>query len=210
MSYMKDVRGSAVGNTSLLRKYGGSGEPRQSYATGGAVKGYAHGGNPALSEGMAASGAPAKPSLARASRKSGKGKGKSGAKTHVNVIVAPQPPASAGPPPPPPGPMAGPPPPPPGPPGGGMMPPAGPPGPPMMRAKGGRVMDEAQDKTMIKKAVHAHDKQMHGGKGLTKLKLRDGGMMCRADGGSVHGLTNSQGGGGGARGRLAKIKMYGK
>lgn len=206
MSYMKDVRGSAVGNTSLLKKYGGSGEPRQSFATGGAVKGYANGGNPALSEGMSASGSPAKPSLARATRKAGKGKSKDSKKgTHVNVIVAPQPPANApppGPPLPPLGPMDGGGPPPMGPP---MMPPGGtPPGPPMMRASGGSVSEKK-----ITKAVHAHDKQMHGGKGLTKLKLRKGGDVCRADGGSVHGLKNSQGGAGGAAGRLAKLKMYG-
>lgn len=54
------------------------------------------------------------------------------------------------------------------------------------RAKGGRVrrkdgggaMDKAQDKKMVTKAIHEHDKQMHGGKGLTKLKLRKGGKAC--------------------------------
>ena len=64
----------------------------------------------------------------------------------------------------------------------------------MMRAKGGRVMDEVQDKTMIKKAVHAHDKQMHGGK-VTKLKKggeadSDGGRVERAKGGRTKGKTN--------------------
>lgn len=142
MSYMKDARSGAVGNTRLLKSYGGSGEPRQAYANGGAVKARADGG-PAMAEGISASGSPAKPSLARPSRKVGKGKakGKEG-KTHINVIVAPQSGASPGGPAPGPGPMAGPPPgPPPGPPmmppGGGM---GGPPPMPPMRAMGGKVV----------------------------------------------------------------------
>lgn len=140
MSYMKDARSGAVGNTRLLGKYGGgSSGPRQAYANGGAVKARADGG-PAMAEGISASGSPAKPSLARPSRKVGKGKakGKEG-KTHINVIVAPQSGASPGGPAPGPGPMAGP---PPGPPPMPMPPPgAGPGGPPMppMRANGGVV-----------------------------------------------------------------------
>lgn len=39
---------------------------------------------------------------------------------------------------------------------------------------------------------------------------KHGGKVCRAPGGPVGGLANSQGGSGGASGRLAKVRMYGK
>lgn len=39
---------------------------------------------------------------------------------------------------------------------------------------------------------------------------KSGGKVCRAPGGPVGGLSNSQGGAGGGMGRLAKIKKYGK
>ena len=132
MSYLKGVRTGAEGNNTLLKSYGGgSSAPRQGYATGGSV-GSLNKDGPALSEGLAASGAPAKRSLARPGRKIGKGAGKKkDAKTNINVIVAPSAPKEAGPGPMPP--MGGP---PPGPP----MPPPGAGGPPMpMRASGGAV-----------------------------------------------------------------------
>lgn len=165
MSYMKGVRSGAEGNRKLLGDYGGkSGSgpaARQHYATGGAVKGYATGGSPALSEGMsAAGGAPAKPSLARPGRKMpGKGgaKKKSAGKTNVNVIIASPPAKEAGAMPPALG--AGPVGPPPGPP---MPPPgAGPGGPPMppMRANGGRINNLG--------------KYAHGG----KVKREEGGRI---------------------------------
>ena len=45
--------------------------------------------------------------------------------------------------------------------------------------------DLAQDKALIKKAIKQHDKQEHkGGKGTT-LKLKKGGAVKKADGGSV-------------------------
>lgn len=191
MSYMKGVRQGSEGNTSLLKSYGGgSTGPRQGYATGGSV-GLKKDG-PALAEGLSAAGTPAKPSLARPGRKISKGKKKE-AKTNINVIVAPSAPKE-GPPPMPA--MAGPPGPPP------MPPPAGGPPMPPMRASGGRVDADCKD------AVHKHDRQMHKGQGLTKLRI--GGKVCRAPGGPVMGLKNKDGGAGGAEGRLAKIKMYGK
>jgi hypothetical protein len=66
----------------------------------------------------------------------------------------------------------------------GRMPmPAAPMGRPMM--KEGGSMDKAQDKAMIKKAFKQHDMQEHkGGKG-TSLKLKNGGMMKCATGGSI-------------------------
>ena len=160
MSYLKGVRTGAEGNNTLLKSYGGgSSAPRQGYATGGSV-GSLNKDGPALSEGLAASGAPAKRSLARPGRKIGKGAGKKkDAKTNINVIVAPSAPKEAGPGPMPP--MAGP------PPGGPPMPPpgAGPGGPPMpMRAHGGRVGSDC--------------------KGLTKLKIGSK-VKKRADGGEV-------------------------
>ena len=166
MSYMKGVRQGSEGNTSLLKSYGGgSTGPRQGYATGGSV-GFNKDG-PALSEGLSAAGTPAKPSLARPGRKISKGKKKE-AKTNINVIVAPSAPKE-GPPPMPA--MAGPPGPPP-------MPPPGAGGPPMppMRASGGRVDADCKD------AVHKHDRQMHKGQGLTKLRI-GGKVKKRADGG---------------------------
>ena len=157
MSYLKGVRTGAEGNNTLLKSYGGgSSAPRQGYATGGSV-GSLNKDGPALSEGLAASGAPAKRSLARPGRKIGKGAGKKkDAKTNINVIVAPSAPKEAGPGPMPP--MAGP------PPGGPPMPPPGAGGPPMpMRASGGRVSDC---------------------KGLTKLKIGSK-VKKRADGGRI-------------------------
>ena len=169
MSYMKGVRQGSEGNTSLLKSYGGgSSGPRQGYATGGSVGLNKDG--PALSEGLSAAGSPAKRSLARPGRKISKGKKKE-AKTNINVIVAPSAPKE-GPPPMPA--MAGP---PPGPP---PMPPPGAGGPPMppMRASGGRVDADC------KEAVHKHDRQMHKGQGLTKLRI-GGKVKKRADGGST-------------------------
>lgn len=46
----------------------------------------------------------------------------------------------------------------------------------MGHAHGGSV-DEMQDKAMIKKAVHAHERADHAGSPLTKLKLKDGGHI---------------------------------
>ena len=71
-------------------------------------------------------------------------------------------------------------------------------------AKGGKVMsrdeDEAEDRKTAAAAMHKHERVMHHAKKLTKFR----------EGGPVMGLHNSQGGAGGAKGRLAKIKMYGK
>ena len=137
MSYLKSVRSGSEGNTRLQKSYGGgSSAPRQCYATGGAVKGGGRDG-PALSEGIAASGAPAKPNLARPGRKlskkggakkDDKGDGKKAGAT-VNVVVMSGGKPDGGPPMPPPdmGPPPG--------------PPPGPGGPPLpMRASGGRVV----------------------------------------------------------------------
>lgn len=128
------ARKGSDGNARLLKQYGGSDKgDRQKYADGGSVKA---GGNPSLAEGLSASGAPAKPSLARPGRKApGKG-GKKDAKTNVNVLIMPKPdaaPAGAGakPEPMPTGPAI---------PAPMPMPPPGVGGPPMpMRANGGRV-----------------------------------------------------------------------
>lgn len=195
---MKDIaKSGAIGNTTLLKKYGGSGETRQTYpkgyATGGAVKGYATGGAPSGS--MDTDGAPAKPSLSRPGRKMGKGKKPDAKKagTTVNIIIAgkgeggekppmmpPGPPMDAGPMPPPPG--------------------AGPGGPPMpMRAKGGRVSEAKEakeDKPMIAKMIHKHEKEDHKGSPMTKFQ----------SGGKVRQIKD---GAGGAAGRLEKIKAYG-
>ena len=188
MSYVKSTGTAAKGNDRLLKQYGGnsgsSPMARQHYATGGAVKG----ANPSLAEGLSASGAPAKRSLSRPGRKmAGKGKGKE-AKTNINIIVAGGG-KPAGPPPDmpmPPMPMAGP---PPGPPPGG---------PPMpMRAHGGKV-ETAKDEAAERKAG------MHAG------SFAKGGKVKRAEGGPVMGLKNKDGGAGGAKARLAKVKMYGK
>lgn len=50
---------------------------------------------------------------------------------------------------------------------------------------GGHVSrsDKAQDRAMVEKAVHAHERHDHPGKPLTKLKLKDGG---RASGKRPH------------------------
>ena len=137
----KIARPGSEGNMRLLKQYGGgSTPPRQHFATGGAVR---SGGNPALDEGLFASGQAARPNLSRPGRKAKKDKDK--AKTNINIVLmgkdkdaAPPamppggPMAAAGPMPPPPMPMP-------------MKPPMGPPmagpdGPPMpMRASGGRV-----------------------------------------------------------------------
>ena len=292
MSYLKGVRTGAEGNNTLLKSYGGgSSAPRQGYATGGSV-GSLNKDGPALSEGLAASGAPAKRSLARPGRKIGKGAGKKkDAKTNINVIVAPSAPKEAGPGPMPP--MAGP------PPGGPPMPPpgAGPGGPPMpMRASGGRVSDckgltklkigskvkkradggstisedSRREASRLRKddsdlsvwplakdamiagigsMIHGASKKLPGralgrafqglgaaggaldvGMGTKgfldkrsearriergeaepgKEDRKHGGKVCRAEGGSVGGLSNKDGGAGGGLGRLAKVKDYGK
>lgn len=136
MSYIKSVPTGASGNTRLLKSYGGGSKgPRQAYASGGAVKGMNSDG-PALDEGLAASGEPAKPNLARAGRKMSKKGGKKDDKddggkkgTTFDVVIASGGKGPDGPPGPP---MGGPPMPPPGAGGPPMMPPP-------MRASGGRV-----------------------------------------------------------------------
>lgn len=137
----KLARPGSEGNVRLLKQYGGgSSPPRQHYASGGVVA--KSGSNPALAEGIAASGSPAKPNTSKPGRKAkGKNAGKKG--TNVNVIVMPKgddkPPM---PPMPPVIPMPEGPPPMPMPPvGAGPVgpPPGGPPMPPM-RATGGRVV----------------------------------------------------------------------
>lgn len=232
MAY-KIARPGPEGNTRLLKEYGGGSKgPRQSYATGGAVKG----GNPSLAEGMEAApiakldGPKGKPG------KSTKKSDKKEAKTNVNVVIMQKPDAAGASglappamPMPPPGPV----------PGGPPMPP--------MHAHGGRVKredisakdaaakqktmhtspgklakggavhsDAAQDKKMIKAAVHKHEKGKHPGSKLTPFC--GGGMAKRAVGGPVKAPTEKgmlaekgyQGGGGGAIGRLEKAKRYGK
>lgn len=205
MAY-RPARPGSEGNTRLLAKYGGGSKPpRQHYATGGAVKGE----NPALDEGMEA--APIADLGDEKPSKSKKDKGdKKDAKTSINIVVMPK--ADAAPPMPPPG-AAGmsPPPPMPMPP---MPPPgAGPGGPPMppMRAKGGRVMkhdDAAMDKKAVKSAVHKHEAGMHPGKPMTKLAK--GGPAKEPTTKSMLSEKGFQGGGGGAMGRLEKMKAYGK
>ncbi len=199
MAY-KPARPGSEGNTRLLAQYGGGSKgPRQSYATGGAVS-----GNPALDEGMEA--AP----IAKTGEKSKSGKkdrgGKKDAKTNVNVVIMSKPDAA----PPMPGPSGmvppGPPMPPPGPPMGG--PPGGPPMP--MRAHGGRVKRE----DISAKDAAAKQRTM----GTSPGKLAKGGSVCRAVGGPVKAPTTKgivaekgfQAGGGGAAGRLEKIKAFGK
>lgn len=220
MSY-KDTAGAppgSHGNCRLLKEYGGGySPPRQSYpagyANGGAVRGHVRraNGGPAMAGGLsdmpAPEGGSAPPRLDRPGKK--KSKDKKGG-THVNVVVMPKdagPPMPGGLPPMPPG--AGPVPPmPPGPPPP-MPPMAGPGGPggpgpmPPMRARGGPVMskseDEAEDKAMIEKAVHEHDKQKHKGQGLTKIALKRGGSVK----GSPSGLAKP--GVGGAKGAAARF-----
>ena len=46
----------------------------------------------------------------------------------------------------------------------------------MLKAKGGKVKsDMAQDKATVRKAVHKHERAMHPGKPLTKM--RNGGKV---------------------------------
>lgn len=201
----KIARPGSEGNTRLLKEYGGgSTPPRQHYATGGAVRG---GDNPALDEGMSASGEASRPNLARPGRKmKGKDKDKAKTKTNINIVVmgkdkdatppVPGPMAAAGPMPPPAMPMP-------------MKPPMGPPmagpdGPSMpMRKAGGRVEkhdDAAMDKKMVAAAVHKHEEHDHPGKPMTKL----------AKGGPANPPAGIDDGAGGGKGRLEKIKAYGK
>jgi len=209
MSSHKIARSGAEGNTRLLAQYGGGSKgPRQGYATGGAV-------NPSLDEGLAAAGdSGMKPMKGdKADKKS--------AKTNINIIVngpdkaTPVPVAG----PPAPMPMPPPPPMPPAPPMGasGMGPPMG--GPPMgpggpglpMRAKGGRVekhSDAKFDKAMVKTAVGKHEAAKHPG--IPKTKLSTGGPANPPTEKGMLAEKGMQGGGGGAIGRLEKLKAYGK
>lgn len=85
-------------------------------------------------------------------------------------------------------------------------------------AKGGvaKHSDVKADKSMVKAAVHKHEKAQHPGEPMTPLAK--GGRAHRATGGPVKepttkGLVSEkgyQGGGGGAVGRLEKAKAYGK
>lgn len=187
MSYMKSVPTGASGNTRLLKSYGGGSKgPRQAYASGGAVKGLNADG-PALSEGMSASGSPAKPNLARAGRKLSKKGGKKDDKddggkkgTTVNVVIAS---GGKGPDGPPPGPPMG----------GPPMPPPGPGGPPpMMRASGGSVTNKeyAADK---RKEAETH-RTMQGLNSLQALTNTAVGAISK---GKVKGLNLVGGGLGG-------------
>ena len=55
-------------------------------------------------------------------------------------------------------------------------------------AKGGRVQSDAvQDKQMIRKAIKAHDDQLHGGK-RTKISLASGGRIPKLTGGAESGV----------------------
>ena len=51
--------------------------------------------------------------------------------------------------------------------------------------------DLTQDKSMIKKAIGQHDKQMHGGK-KTNLALKGGGYVKAADGCAIRGKTKGR------------------
>ena len=207
MAY-KIARPGSEGNMRLLKEYGGGSKgPRQSYATGGAVKG----GNPSLNEGLAAAGGPGKPS-GKPSKGDGKKGDKKDAKTAINIVVMGKPDGAA--------PM-----PPPGasglaPPPGPMPPSPGPGGPPMppMRAHGGRVKREdiaVSDKAAKQDVMHTSPGKLAKG-GVAKYCK--GGMAKRAVGGPVKAPTEKsmlaekgyQGGGGGAIGRLEKRKAYGK
>lgn len=205
----KIARPGSEGNMRLLKQYGGgSTPPRQHFATGGAVR---SGGNPALDEGLFASGQAARPNLSRPGRKAKKDKDK--AKTNINIVLmgkdkdaAPPamppggPMAAAGPMPPPPMPMP-------------MKPPMGPPmagpdGPPMpMRANGGRVSDG--ERQQMSDAGAAAGRKMSGrGEplithnevlprklstiikgaeygGMADVARKAGGRVNRADGGAV-------------------------
>lgn len=76
-------------------------------------------------------------------------------------------------------------------------------------AKGGKVhSDAAMDKSMVKSAVHRHEKGMHPGKPMTKLSV---GGPAKAP--TTKGIVSEKGfqaGGGGAAGRLEKVRKYGK
>ena len=69
---------------------------------------------------------------------------------------------------------------------------------PPMRAKGGRVnSDDAEDKAMVTKMIHKHEKEDHKGSPMTKF----------ASGGKIRQIKDGAGGG---KGRLEKIAAYGK
>ena len=256
----KIARPGSEGNIRLLKEYGGgSTAPRQHYATGGAVR---SGDNPALDEGMSASGEASRPNLARAGRKM-KSKDKKEAKTSINIVVmgkdkdaappVPGPMAAAGPMAPPAMPMP-------------MKPPMGPPmaspdGPPMpMRASGGRVnrmnggsATTKQEPTTPEPAptsnpdreppMYSAEKKMHprlnietyplspdwlkwderrrGGTGPTrkaggrvekhdKYKHPDVPMTKLSVGGPAKPPVGIDDGAGGGKGRLEKVKAYGK
>lgn len=226
----KIARPGSEGNMRLLKEYGGgSTPPRQHFATGGAVR---SGGNPALDEGLSASGEAARPNLSRAGRKMKKDKDKDKAKTNINIVVmgkdkdapppAPGPMAAAGPMAPPPMPM------PPKPPMAG--PDIGPPMP--MRASGGRVSGLSttyEDKTgktvdMVppKRLSTTYEDKTGTVRDLVSPDASsDNEKLARKNGGRTDPLTRSHGGpakppvgiddgAGGGKGRLEKIKSYGK
>lgn len=80
--------------------------------------------------------------------------------------------------------------------------------------------DDEIDRIEAGRAKPGEEDRKRGGrvsKSDSAVKIADdeesrakGGRACRAEGGPVMGLKNAQGGSGGAAGRLAKIKMYGK
>lgn len=168
MKHLRDQAKSA--NAAKLSRITGGSSPdarrvQQGMPTRDGAQGYATGGT-VTSPGKVG-GATSRPRLDRPARSKAKGDKKG---TNINIVMMPK---EGGPTPPPMmGPPAG------GPPPSPPMPPPGAGGPPMppMRASGGRVAD-------CKEAVHAHDKQMHKGQGLTKLKI--GGKVKRADGGRI-------------------------
>lgn len=183
MSYMKGYGTAAKGNDRLLKQYGGNAGSSPMARQHYASGGAVKSGNPSLDEGLAAAadGAPAKRSLARPGRKAA-GKKKE-AKTNINIVVAAKPDAPK-----PDMPMPMPPP--------GAVPPGPPPGPmpPVpMRANGGTV-----------------GKYARGGRIANLGKYAHGGKIKKAEGGPAYGLKNDDGGSGGARARLEKVKMYGK
>jgi hypothetical protein len=85
------------------------------------------------------------------------------------------------------------------------------------------MKDMKQDKTMVKKAVGMHDKQMHGGKKTDMAALKKGGMpMIMKDGKKVPAFAAKKGGmtkmakGGGieskgkTKGAMVKMKSGGR